>query len=59
MSVWVPRYPEHAAVRRTVNGGLVRVCFNFTPGMTVSMRDIIKINGCTAFLSKLKHKYVK
>ena len=39
MSVWVPWYPEHAAVRRSVNGGLVRVCFRVTPGMAVSMRE--------------------
>ena len=25
MSVWDTRYPEHVAVRRSVNGGLVRV----------------------------------
>ena len=39
MSVWVPRYPEHAAVRRSVNGGLMLVCFSVTPGVAVSMRD--------------------
>ena len=39
MSVRVPRYPEHAAVRRSVNGGLMRVCFSVTPGMVVSMRE--------------------
>ena len=33
------RYPEHVAVRRSVNGGLVRVCFSVTPGMAVSMRE--------------------
>ena len=33
------RYPEHVAVRRSVNGGLVRVCFSVTPGMPVSMRE--------------------
>ena len=33
------RYPEHIAVRRSVNGGLVRVCFSVTPGMAVSMRE--------------------
>ena len=33
------RYPEHAAVRRSVNGGLVRVCFSVTPGRAVSMRE--------------------
>ena len=39
MSVWVPQYPEHAAVRRSVNGGLMHVCFIVTPGMAVSVRD--------------------
>ena len=39
MSVWDTRYPEHVAVRRSVNGGLVRVCFSVTPGMAVSMRE--------------------
>ena len=33
------RYPEHVVVRRSVNGGLVRVCFSVTPGMAVSMRE--------------------
>ena len=33
------RYPEHVAVRRSVNGGLVRVCFSVTPGLAVSMRE--------------------
>ena len=28
MSVWDTRYPEHVAVRRSVNGGLVHVCFS-------------------------------
>ena len=27
MSVWDTRYQEHVAVRRSVNGGLVHVCF--------------------------------
>ena len=31
------RYPEHVAVRRFVNGGLVHVCFSVTPGMAISM----------------------
>ena len=31
MSVWDTRYPEHVAVRRSVNGGLVHVCFRVTP----------------------------
>ena len=39
MSVWDTRYQEHVAVRRSVNGGLVRVCFSVTPGIAVSMRD--------------------
>ena len=41
MSVWDTRYPEHVAVRRSVNvnGGLVHVCFSVTPGMAVSMRE--------------------
>ena len=33
------RYPEHVAVRRSVNGRLVRVCFSVTPSMAVSMRE--------------------
>ena len=33
------RYPEHVAVRRSVNGGLLHVCFSVTPGMAVSMRE--------------------
>ena len=37
--VWDTRYPEHVAVRRSVNGGLVHVCFSVTPGMAVSMRE--------------------
>ena len=39
MSVWDTRYPERVAVRRSVNGGLVHVCFSVTPGMAVSMRE--------------------
>ena len=39
VSVWYIRYPEHVAVRHSVNGGLVRVCFSVTPGMAVSMRE--------------------
>ena len=35
MSVWDIRYPEHVAVRRSVNGGLVHVCFSVTSGMAV------------------------
>ena len=38
VSVWDTRYPEHVAVHRSVNGGLVHVCFSVTPGMAVSMR---------------------
>ena len=33
------RYPEHLAVRRSVNDALVRVCFSVTPCMAVSMRE--------------------
>ena len=39
VSVWDTRYPEHVAVRRSVNGGLVHVGFSVTPGMAVSMRE--------------------
>ena len=39
MFMWVPRYQEHAAVRRSVNDGVMRVCFSVTPGMAVSMRE--------------------
>ena len=39
MSLWDTRYPEHEAVRRSVNGGLVNVCFSVTPGMAVSTRE--------------------
>ena len=39
VSVWDTRYPEHVAVHRSVNGGLVHVCFSVTPGMAVSMRE--------------------
>ena len=39
MSVWDTRYPEHVAVRRYVNSGLVHVCFSLTSGMAVSMRE--------------------
>ena len=39
VSVWDTRYLEHVAVRRSVNDGLVRVCFSVTPGMAVSMRE--------------------
>ena len=33
------RYPEHVAVHRSANGGLMRVCFIVTPGIAVSMRE--------------------
>ena len=39
MSVWDTRYPEHVAVHRSVNGGLVHVGFSVTPGIAVSMRE--------------------
>ena len=39
MSVSDTRYTEHVAGRRSVNGGLVHVCFSVTPGMAVSMRE--------------------
>ena len=39
VSVWDTRYPEYVAVRRSVNDGLVHVCFSVTPGMAVSMRE--------------------
>ena len=40
-----------------VNGGLMRVCVSVTPSMAV-LCEKIKIKGCTAFLSKVKHKFV-
>ena len=39
MLMWDTRYPEHVAVRRSVNGGLVRVCFSVTPGTAGSMQE--------------------
>ena len=39
MAVLDTRYPEHVAVHRSVNGGLVHVGFSVTPGMAVSMRE--------------------
>ena len=39
VSVWDTRYPEHVAVCRSVNCGLVHVGFSVTPGMAVSMRE--------------------
>ena len=53
MSVWDTRYPEHVAVHRSVNGGLMHVCFSVTPGMEF-LCGRIKIKDCTAFLSKVK-----
>ena len=38
VSVWDTRYPEHVAVHRSVNGGLVHVGFSVTPSRAVSMR---------------------
>ena len=35
----IPGIPEHLAVRSSVNGRLVHVCFSVTPGMAVSMRE--------------------
>ena len=49
MSVWDTRYPEHVAVRRAVNGGLVHVCFSVTPGMAVSMREILRLKVVLRF----------
>ena len=37
MSLWDTRYPEHVAVRRSVNGGLVHVYSSVTPGIAVSV----------------------
>ena len=37
------RYSEHVAVRRSVNGGLVRVCFSVTPGMDVAREFRLKV----------------
>ena len=45
MSVWDTRYPEHVAVRRSVNGGLVHVCFSVTPGMAVKHKSVN--NSCS------------
>ena len=39
VSVWDTRYPNHVAVRRSVNGGLVHVCFSVSSGMAVSIRE--------------------
>ena len=43
MLVWDTHYPKHVAVRRSVNGGLVYVCFSVTPGMADSVRWLV---GC-------------
>ena len=32
-------YPVSGTCSRSVNGGLVHVCFSVTPGMAVSMRE--------------------
>ena len=39
VSVWNTQCWEHVAVRRSVNGGLVHVCFSVTPDMAVSVRE--------------------
>ena len=57
MSVWDTRYPEHVAVRRSVNGGLVHVCFSVLQAWQF-LCERIKIKDCTAFLSKVKRKFV-
>ena len=54
MSVWDIRYPEHVAVHRSVNGGLVHVGFSVWQFLC----ERIKVNDCTAFLSKVKRKSV-
>ena len=40
VSVWDTRYPKHVAVRRSVNGGLVHVCFSITPGIRIRIRIV-------------------
>ena len=40
MSVWDTRYPEHVAVHRSVNGGLVHVGFSVTPVISVSAKTL-------------------
>ena len=57
VSVWDTRYPEHIAVRRSVNGGLVHVCL-VNPQAWQFLCETIKIRDCTAFLSKVKDKFV-
>ena len=54
MSVWDTRYPEHVAVHRSVNGGLVYV----GPLAWQFLCERIKIKDCTAFLSKVMRKSV-
>ena len=39
VGVGYPVSEKFVAVRRSVNGGLVHVCFSVTPGMAVSMRE--------------------
>ena len=46
MSVWNTRYPEHVAVRRSVNGGLVHVCFSVTPGNFYARELQLKVVLC-------------
>ena len=57
-SVWDTRYLEHVAVRRSVNGGLVHVCLSVKHQAWQFVCERIKIKGSTAFLSKVKHKFV-
>ena len=57
MSVWDTRYPEHVAVHRSVNGGLVHVGFSVIQAWQF-LCERIKIKDCTAFLSKVKRKSV-
>ena len=35
----IPGIRNNVDVRRSVNGGLVHVCFSVTPGMAVSIRE--------------------
>ena len=42
MSVWDTQYPEHVAVRRSVNGGLVHVCFSVTQGMALRLKVVLR-----------------
>ena len=43
MSVWVARYQEHAAVRRSVNGRVMRVCFSVTSGSFYARESRLKV----------------